>query len=75
MDRTFIPMDTAAIPYSQAMNRLQALVAKLEEGQQELDEMLADLAEAEALVSACRLRLHTVSTSVDDLVTKLTSRA
>jgi exodeoxyribonuclease VII small subunit len=65
------PTEKPEISYSQAMERLQALLDALEGGKLDIDQMLAHVTEAEALVSYCRTRLRDATGSMEELLSKM----
>ena len=44
--------------YSQAMKKLEAIVAKIENGELDIDSLSESLKEAQALIKLCRDRLY-----------------
>ena len=67
-------METPTPTYAEAMERLQTLVEELENGDLDIDTMMAHVQEAEGLVTLCRARLRDVSTSLDDLLERMKNR-
>ena len=67
-------MENQDLRYAEAMERLQALVADLESGTLDLDEMLARVQEAEQLITYCRTRLQNVGGALDALLLKMKDR-
>jgi len=63
--------ETLQPTYSTALARLNELVVALEAGQQDVDQMLAIVAEAETLVAFCRMRLRTAGTSLDEILQRM----
>lgn len=57
--------------YEQAIQRLEAIVAELEEGRLDLDSLVDKVREAGELVKYCRDRLRGVSTELDELLGKM----
>lgn len=52
------------INYNEAMIRLEAILAQLEEGKKTVDELVALVHEATQLVKNCRLKLKTTSDQI-----------
>lgn len=59
---------TMPLTYEQAMQRLETIVAELEEGRLDLDTLVDKVKEAGELVKYCRDRLRGVSSDLDTLL-------
>jgi exodeoxyribonuclease VII small subunit len=68
-------MKKPTLTYTIAIERLQLLVDELENGQPDLDTMLAHVAEAQTLITYCRTRLRDANTTLDNLMAKINTPA
>ena len=57
--------------YAAALARLQVVVSNLENGALGIDQMLAQLAEAEQLVAFCRTKLRDADANVEEIVARM----
>lgn len=60
-------MNKANLTYTEAMNRLETIVSKIESGQMDIDSLTNHLKEAKELVTFCKQKL----TQVDQDVKKI----
>lgn len=56
------------LTYEQAVNRLETLVASLENGEMELDHLSGSIREAQELLAFCKDKLAKVETDVKELL-------
>ncbi len=54
--------------YTEAMKRLEAIVAKIESGETDIDSLSAQLKEAKGLIALCREKLTRVETDVKKIL-------
>lgn len=54
--------------YEQAMKRLQTIVLQMENGEMDIDSLLANLKEAKQLIDFCRNKLTQVETDVKKIL-------
>lgn len=54
--------------YEQAMKRLQTIVSQMENGEMDIDFLLANLKEAKQLIDFCRNKLTQVETDVKKIL-------
>ncbi len=54
--------------YTEAMKRLEAIVAKIESGETDIDSLSAQLKEAKGLIALCREKLTRVETDVKNIL-------
>ncbi|MBR2155098.1 MAG: exodeoxyribonuclease VII small subunit [Bacteroidaceae bacterium] len=54
--------------YEQAMKRLQTIVSQMENGEMDIDSLLANLKEAKQLIDFCRNKLTQVETDVKKIL-------
>jgi exodeoxyribonuclease VII small subunit len=59
-----------ALTFEQALERIEAIVRRMEEGTMGLDEMMARFEEGRALITFCRERLNEVEKKVERLLEK-----
>lgn len=62
-------MTDSNLTYEAALSRVQNLVAELEDGSMNLDELSAKLAEAKKLLEFCRIRLQQTESEINNLLT------
>ncbi len=63
-----MPTAKNALTYEQAMRRLSTIVADMEQGTLELDELVAQLAEAKKLITFCRSKLTKVENDINKIL-------
>jgi exodeoxyribonuclease VII small subunit len=56
------------LPFEQALERLEAVVARMEGGQSPLDQMMRDFEEGNALADACGKQLQAIEKKIEILV-------
>ena len=61
-------MATEKLTYEQAVERLQAIVAKIERGDMDIDSLADNLKEAKQLVALCKNKLLKVETDVKKIL-------
>ena len=54
--------------YEQAMKRLQTIVSQMENGEMDIDSLLANLKEVKQLIDFCRNKLTQVETDVKKIL-------
>lgn len=54
--------------YEQAMKRLKTIVSQMENGEMDIDSLLANLKEAKQLIDFCRNKLTQVETDVKKIL-------
>lgn len=55
--------------YTEAMQRLETIVQRIESGEMDVDSLTAQLKEAKELVELCRKRLTTIDEEVKKILT------
>jgi exodeoxyribonuclease VII small subunit len=60
--------ELAKLPFEQALERLEAVVARMEGGQSPLDQMMRDFEEGNALADACGKQLQAIEKKIEVLV-------
>jgi exodeoxyribonuclease VII small subunit len=60
--------DIAKLPFEQALERLEKVVARMEGGQSPLDQMMRDFEEGNLLAEACGRQLKAVEKKIEILV-------
>jgi len=59
---------TEKLTYEQSMQRLQAIITKIENGQMDIDSLADNLKEAQQLVDFCRKKLLKVEADVKKIL-------
>ena len=66
--KTAIPKDIAALSFEQALAELEAIVARLEGGQVDLEESIRIYERGALLKAHCEAKLHAAQAKVDQIV-------
>lgn len=56
------------LTYEEAAKRLEEIIAKMENGQQEVDTLTEDLKEAKELIALCKKKLFVVEKDIEEII-------
>ncbi len=59
------------LTYSEALNRIAAIVENIESNELDIDELNSSVKEAASLIEACKTKLHNTETNLQETLDKL----